>query len=85
MSRKEKLLIRLMSKPKDFTYDEARTLLLQLEFEECNKGKTSGSRIMFKNVEKGIRIQLHKPHPKGILKEYQLNKIIEKLKQMGVI
>lgn len=85
MSRKEKLLMRLISKPKDFTYDEARTLLLQLEFEQCKKGKISGARVMFKNVEKNIRIQLHKPHPNGILKEYQLNEIIDKLKQMGVI
>lgn len=30
MSRKEKLLKRLMSRPKDFTYDETKTLLLRI-------------------------------------------------------
>ena len=33
MSRKEKLLKKIQSKPKDFTYEEAKTLLLQLGFE----------------------------------------------------
>ncbi len=81
MSKKEKLLERLMKKPKNFTYDEAKTLLEQFGFEECNKGKTSGSRVMFKN--KNIRIELHKPHPNNILKEYQIKKIIRNLKQRG--
>ena len=88
MSRKEKLLLRLQTKPKDFTYDEARTLLVQLGFEECNKGKTSGSRVMFKNQKKNIRIELHKPHPSNILKGYQINKLIEnsgKQAKSGVI
>ena len=38
MSRREKPLKRLMKRPKDFTYEEAKTLLLQLGFEERNKG-----------------------------------------------
>ncbi len=37
MSRKEKLLKKIQSKPKDFTYEEAKTLLLQLGFEEDKK------------------------------------------------
>lgn len=84
MSRKEKLLKRLMSKPKNFTYDEARTLLEQLGFKESNKGKTSGSRVVFKK-DKNTKIQLHKPHPEKILKKYQIESLIEDLNRYGVI
>ena len=47
MSRLEKALQRLKSIPKDYTYSEAKYLLGQLGFIEDNKGKTSGSRVMF--------------------------------------
>lgn len=84
MSRKEKLLKRLKSRPKDFTYDEARILLLQLGFEENNKGKTSGSRVVFKK-DKNTKIQLHKPHPEKVLKRYQIESLLEDLNRYGVI
>jgi len=84
MSRKEKLLKRLQSKPKNFTYDEARTLLVQLGFKEDQKGKTSGSRVVFINERKNVSIELHKPHPNNELKVYQINYLIKKLEN-GVI
>ncbi len=84
MSRKEKLLERLIAKPKDFTYDEARTLLLQLGFKEINKGKISVSRVQFKK-DINIKIQLHKPHPEKVLKKYQIESLIEDLIRYGVI
>ena len=40
MSKKDKLIQRLKSKPKDFTYDELKTLLNYLEFVEHSKGTT---------------------------------------------
>ena len=82
MSKKEKLIERLKSKPKDFTYDEAKQVLNILGFIEYNKGKTSGSKVMFKNESKNIDIQFHKPHPNNILKPYQINEIIKRLKEM---
>ncbi len=84
MSRREKPLKRLMKRPKDFTYEEAKTLLLQLGFEERNKGKTSGSRVVFKKDE-NTKIQIHKPHPDKILKKYQIESLLEDLKRYGVI
>lgn len=84
MSRLEKEIERLKSKPKDYTYDEAKSLLNKLGFFEYNKGKTSGSRVKFiKNGE--VEIELHKPHPKNIIKPYQIKIIIEKLKDGGLI
>lgn len=84
MSKKEKLLQRLKSKPKDFTYDELKTLLNYLEFYEDTKGRTSGSRVEFKNVL-GIKIVLHKPHPSNIIKPYKINDIINILEERGLI
>lgn len=84
MSKKEKLIKRLKTKPKDFTYDELKTILNYLEFYESNKGKTSGSRVVFVN-EKGEKIEMHKPHPGNILKSYQVNKLIKILQEMEMI
>ena len=85
MSKKDKLLKRLKSKPLYFTYDELKTLLNYLGFNEYNKGKTSGSRVMFFDVNSNEVIRLHKPHPNNILKEYQLKQIIITLRKIGVI
>lgn len=84
MSRLEKEIERLKSKPKDYTYDEAKSLLNKLGYIEHNKGKTSGSRVVFVN-DKGQKIELHKPHPSNIIKPYKINDIIKNLKERGVI
>ncbi len=64
--------------PKDFHYDEMVKLLKIFGYNEIRIGKTSGSKVKFINI-KGDQIRLHKPHPSGILKEYQLKQIKEKL------
>lgn len=84
MSKIEKEIERLKSKPKDFTYAELKKILNSFGFYEDNKGKTSGSRVIFVN-EKKIKIDMHKPHPTNILKLYQVNKILKKLEDLGVI
>lgn len=83
MSKREKLIARLLKLPKDFTYDEMRTLLCSLGFEERTKGKTSGSRIEYAKGDNTIL--LHKPHPNNQLKPYQLKQIVEVLKTLKLI
>lgn len=83
MSKKEKLIARLLSRPNDFHYDEAKTLLLQLGFEEKNKGKTSGSRVEF--IKGADTILLHKPHPSGELKSYQVKQLVDTLNELKLI
>lgn len=85
MSQEEKLIKRLLSKPKDFTYDELRKLLRKLGYEENQSGKTSGSRVAFINPESEHIIRLHKPHPHNELKQYQMEQIIEELKARRLI
>ncbi len=76
MSKKEKLIQRFLNMPSDFHYDEMVKLLGHFGFTEVKKGKTSGSRVKFEN-EEGIPIILHKPHPSGIMKRYQMKQINE--------
>jgi len=80
MSKIDKLTIRLLSYPKDFSYSELKTLLMSFGYQEV---QGAGSRVCFsKNNHK---IKLHKPHPENILKAYQLDLIIEELKAKGLM
>ena len=85
MSKRDKLIERLLQKPLDFEYDEARTLLGKLGYKEENRGRTSGSRVAFVHTETKHIIRLHKPHPNNILKKYQIDQLIEELENQGVI
>ena len=65
MSTKDKLKERFSNQPKDFTFDELKTLLNGMGFKICTKGKTSGSRVRFQNPALRIIIDIHKPHASG--------------------
>ena len=67
MGTKEKLLERLKGMPTGFNT-------------KSNKGRTSGSRVMFIDKQKR-KILLHIPHPGNSLKSYSLKDILEKLKR----
>ena len=85
MSRKDKLKERLLERPSDFTYDEAKTLLGRFGYKEDNRGRTSGSRIAFVHTQTKHIIRLHKPHPGKVLKMYQIDELVEVLRNQGVI
>ena len=84
MGQKEKLIKKLKSRPKDFTFDEAEALLKYFTYSRSNKGRTSGSRVMFVSYEYAP-ILLHKPHPRKELLDYQIKQLIEVLEQEGLI
>ena len=83
MSRLEKAKMRILSMPKDYSYDEARALLGQLGFQEDNKGRTSGSRVEFFREEDKAVILLHKPHPGNEMKLSSVRGLLQALKRMG--
>ena len=85
MSKQQKLLKRFLSNPKDFTYNELKTLLSGFGYSECAGGSTSGSRVVFINNKTQHIIRLHKPHPHNILKMYQIELIEEELRNIEVI
>ncbi|MCL2365728.1 MAG: type II toxin-antitoxin system HicA family toxin [Oscillospiraceae bacterium] len=83
MGKKEKLIERLISNPKDFTFNEMHTVLISLGFKIFTKGKTSGSRVKF--IRGNIAIILHKPHPRKELLEYQIKQVLDILKKENMI
>ncbi|MCX4339127.1 MAG: type II toxin-antitoxin system HicA family toxin [Lachnospiraceae bacterium] len=83
MSKKEKLIEKLLKKPKDFTYDEMESLLSYFGYELKQGG--SGSGVKFIKEGSNEVINFHKPHPDGILKRYVLDQVIEKLRKDGLL
>lgn len=84
MGQKEKLIKKLKSKPKDMSFEEAETLLKYLTYTRSDKGRTSGSRVIFTSNEHAP-ILLHKPHPRKELLAYQVKQLVEILEQEGLI
>ena len=84
MGQKEKLIQKLKSKPKDMTFEEVETLLKYLAYTRSDKGRTSGSRVMFTSTEHAP-ILLHKPHPRKELLAYQVKQLVDLLEQEGLL
>ena len=81
----QKLIAKLKANSKSFTFNEAETLLGYFSYYRSNKGKTSGSRIMFVSDVYKTKILLHKPHPRKELLDYQIKQLIEQLEQEGLL
>jgi hypothetical protein len=86
MSTREKLIERFKTQPKDFTFDEVKTLLNGFGFEMSGKGKTSGSRVRFQNRKLKLIIDMHKPHTSGTpMKETSLKNLYNNLINNNII
>ena len=83
MSKRDKLINRLLRMPKDFTFDEMVSLLMYFGY-ELKQGGT-GSGVKFVKENSNDVINFHKPHPSGILKRYVLVQVIEKLRKDGLL
>lgn len=84
MGTKEKLIERFKRQPTDFTFDEMIKLLGFFGYNIYNKGKTSGSRVIFISKDK-VPIMLHKPHPKNVVKSYAMKQVLDYLSELGLI
>ena len=83
MSRKEKLLQRLLSRPTDLEWGEVCTLMRKCGFELHNRG---GSRRMFRHVDTRQKVTLHEPHGGDpYLKPYAIEYLIDALRDAGEI
>ena len=79
MSKIEKLIAKLLKVPNDLSWEDLVKILNHKGYyEKLGKGKTGGSRIKFVNSNNDI-INLHKPHPTNIVKQYIIRQILEKL------
>ena len=83
VSQKDKLLERLLKKPKDFTFDEMKSLLSYFGYELKQSG--TGSGVKFCKEGSNDVINFHRPHPNGIIKRYVLEQVIEKLRKDGLL
>jgi hypothetical protein len=84
MSKNEKLLERMLSTPKDFTWDELVRLLAWFGYNELKKGKAGGSRRKFADAKKNVII-LHEAHPEKTVKQYVIRQVLEHLYTKGYI
>ncbi|MCE7864970.1 MAG: type II toxin-antitoxin system HicA family toxin [Bacteroidetes bacterium CHB5] len=82
MSRFEKALSRLKSKPKDFTWRELVSIMIHFGYSEI---KGVGSRRKFHHPQTKAVVSLHEPHPRPVLKAYAIEIIIEHLKEQELI
>lgn len=82
MSKFEKALIRLKSRPKNFTWAELQRIMAHFGYEETAAG---GSRRKFINVRTKVSISLHEPHPRPEMKMYAIDIVIEHLKEEGLL
>lgn len=85
MTKKDKLLARFCRLPKDFTFEEAVTLFAMFGFVLDTKGGTSGSRVEFRNTELKLNFLMHRPHPTNIVKNYQMQLILDFLRNNNLI
>ena len=85
MSQIEKLIEYIQNNKRAVTFKDVEKLLKELGYKKGTKGKTSGSRIVFINIETGTKILLHKPHKRKELLEYQLKQILDLLEQEGLL
>ncbi len=76
MSKHDKLLSRLLTKPTDFTWNELIVLMTYFGYE---LKKTGGSGRKFVRPEAVFMI--HEPHPAKVLKSYQVRAVITFLKK----
>lgn len=76
VNKKDKLIKRFKTQPRDFTFDEVVTLFQGYGFELENKGSTSGSRVKFYNAKDKNSYIMHKPHPSNVIKGYLMRDIL---------
>ena len=84
MSRRNKLITRFKSRPRDFTWEELVRLLKALGYVEAKTGRTGGSRRSFVHPN-APAIALHRPHPDNTVKMYVIDELLRVLGEESLI
>ncbi|HEU4982747.1 MAG TPA: hypothetical protein VFT88_08695 [Acidobacteriaceae bacterium] len=82
MSKRQKAIDRLLSKPSDYEWDELAFLMDGFDYELKTTG---GAGRKFIHRETRATLFMHQPHPARVLKSYQVREAIRFLKQEGHI
>jgi len=80
MAGLDKKKTRISKIPSDYAWSELISLLGQLGY---TKTEGNGSRVKFFHSENDSLINLHKPHPGSIVKQYMVRQVVAKLKEAG--
>lgn len=78
MSKVQKAIARLLTRPIDFTWDELLSPMIALGYELRT---SSGSGRKFYDPATKSLLFLHEPHPSKILKAYQIRTVIQFLRK----
>ena len=84
MSKNDKLVEKVLSNSCDITFSEIIKFLKIFGYSLSNKGKTSGSRVVFTD-DNGSKIYFHRPHPGNIVKKAYIREMIFLLAKEGKI
>lgn len=82
MSKREKLLAKLLDPRMTLSWPERVTLLEQLGYQVF---EGAGSRGRFENADPDAQINLHRPHPGNELRAYARRQVIDHLISGGLI
>lgn len=82
MSKKEKLLKKLLDEQSSMTWQELSSLLTSLGYKKL---EGDGSRVKFDNGKPTDLIIMHKPHPQKEVKKYVLKQIVQLVTERRVI
>jgi predicted RNA binding protein YcfA (HicA-like mRNA interferase family) len=81
VTKLDKLRKRILSRPRDFTWQELNTLMKGFGFELTSVG---GSGRKFVHPDHNS-LFLHEPHPGNVLKSYQVRDVLDLLMQEGLL
>lgn len=84
VSKKDKLIAKLLSKSKNFTWDDTTTLMGACGYKLVN-ASGGGSGRMFVHTGTGQKVRLHEPHPQNTLLPYMVRQLTEALIEAGEI
>ena len=84
MSKNSKLIEKVCDNSCDITFNEIIKFLKIFGYSLNNKGKTSGSRVVFED-KNGSIIYFHRPHPSNVVKKVYIREMIILLTKEGKI
>lgn len=85
MGKKDALVKRFLTMPKDFEQREMDALMSQCGCVRNNRGRTSGSAIQYVHQKTQRVFAYHRPHPGNIIKPYVLKAAKRFLEDVGEI
>jgi len=85
VSKRERRLQRLLSRPRDLSWEELTAVLSDFGYEARSSATRGSARTFVNSLQPSAPIKLHEPHPRPIVKRYAIDQVIEELARQGLI